>query len=72
MRIPVLDKMKDRGYMAFGKVENGTVRMGETLYLMPEWIPIKIVNIYNSDDECVRYAKVGENVKLRLAGINKE
>ena len=64
--------MKDRGYMVFGKVENGTVKMGQQFYLMPEWTPTKIVNIYNSDDECVRYAKVGENVKLRLAGINKE
>ena len=42
--------MKDRGYMAFGKVESGTVKMGDTLYLMPEWTPTKIVNIYNSDD----------------------
>lgn len=38
VRIPVLDKMKDRGYMVFGKVESGTVRMGDTLYLMPEYL----------------------------------
>ena len=30
---------------------------------------VKIVNIYNSDEICVGYAKTGENVKLRLAGI---
>ena len=33
---------------------------------------VKIVNIYNSDDICVGYAKTGENVKVRLAGIEKD
>lgn len=29
LRIPVLDKMKDRGTVMFGKIESGTVRLGD-------------------------------------------
>ena len=29
LRIPVLDKMKDRGAVIFGKVESGTVKVGD-------------------------------------------
>lgn len=39
IRIPILDKMKDRGIVVFGKVESGTIRMGEKLTLMPNNIP---------------------------------
>jgi peptide chain release factor subunit 3 len=35
LRIPVLDKMRDRGVVMFGKVESGTVRVGDQLSLMP-------------------------------------
>ena len=64
--------MKERGYLAFGKVESGTIRMGQIAFLMPECTQVKIVNIFNSDEICVGYAKTGENVKLRLGGIEKD
>lgn len=35
LRIPVLDKMRERGVVCFGKVESGTVRMGDKLTVMP-------------------------------------
>jgi len=35
LRIPILDKMKDRGVVVFGKIENGTVRMGDKITIMP-------------------------------------
>jgi len=35
LRIPVLDKMKDRSVIAFGKVESGTVEIGTKLSCMP-------------------------------------
>jgi peptide chain release factor subunit 3 len=35
LRIPILDKMKDRGVVVFGKVESGTVNLGDKLTLMP-------------------------------------
>lgn len=35
LRIPVLDKMRDRGVVMFGKVESGTVNLGDKLSIMP-------------------------------------
>lgn len=29
LRIPILDKMRDRGTVVFGKVESGTVKLGD-------------------------------------------
>jgi peptide chain release factor subunit 3 len=72
IRIPILDRMKDRGIVVFGKVESGTVRMGEKLTLMPSNTPTQVANVYNSKSEPVKYAKPGENVQLRLLHINDE
>lgn len=40
IRIPILDKMRDRGAIVFGKIENGTLNMGDKLALMPSNIPV--------------------------------
>jgi peptide chain release factor subunit 3 len=39
LRIPVLDKMKEKGLTVHGKVENGTIRIGERLAIMPSGNP---------------------------------
>jgi len=39
LRIPVLDKLKERGIVAHGKVESGTVRLGDKLTLSPNEAP---------------------------------
>ena len=39
LRIPILDKTKDnkdRGLIVNGKVENGTVKLGDLLTIMPQ------------------------------------
>jgi peptide chain release factor subunit 3 len=33
IRIPIIDKLKDRGVVVFGKVESGTINMGDKLML---------------------------------------
>ena len=38
LRVPVLDKMTDRGTIVFGKVESGTINLGDLLRLMPSGI----------------------------------
>jgi len=35
LRVPILDKMRDRGTVIFGKVESGTVKVGDQLNVMP-------------------------------------
>ena len=72
LRVPVLDKMQDRGVVVFGKVESGTVKLGENLRIFPSNIQCQVQTIYNSKDQAVRYAKPGENVKLRLNIENED
>lgn len=72
LRIPILDKMKDRGTVVFGKVESGTVKVGDQLHIFPSNQIAQIQTVYNSKNECVRYAKPGENVQLRIMNINDE
>ena len=62
LRIPVLDKMRDRGVVMFGKVESGTVKLGEQLTLLPSNVICSVATVYNSKGEPVKYAKVGENI----------
>ena len=66
LRVPVLDTMQDRGAVIFGKVESGTIKLGDQLRLMPSGISCQVHTIYNSKEQCVSYAKPGENVQLRL------
>lgn len=72
LRIPVLDKMFDRGCIVFGKVESGTIRLGDTLRLMPSGISCQVQAIYNGKKQFVKYAKPGENVELRLNIENED
>lgn len=72
LRIPVLDKMKDRGTVMFGKVESGTVSLGDSLTLMPSNLICQVATIYDSKNQSVRYATSGENVQLRLLNISDE
>lgn len=72
LRIPVLDKMQDRGAVVFGKVESGTIRLGAVLRLMPSGLQCQVQTIYDSKEQCVKFAKPGENVKLRLNIDNEE
>ena len=64
--------MIDRGVIVFGKVESGTIKLGELLRLMPSGISCQVQTIYNGKEQCVPYAKPGENVKLRLNIENED
>ncbi len=39
LRIPILDKMRDRGTVIFGKIEQGTVKMNDKISLVSSNIP---------------------------------
>lgn len=39
IRIPILDKMIDRGVMIFGKVESGTIKVGDKITIAPSLYP---------------------------------
>jgi peptide chain release factor subunit 3 len=70
-RLPVLDKHKDMGTIVMGKTEAGTVRRGDKLVVMPNNVHVKVTNVYRDDIECSKVAP-GENVRMRLAGIEED
>ena len=72
VRIPILYKMNDEGVMIYGKVESGTINIGEKITIAPSLYPCQILYIFNAKDELVKYAKAGENVILKLEGIEDE
>ena len=72
VRIPVLDKMKDMGLDIFGKVQRGTLRLGDKVNIMPHNYEAEVFQICNSQDLSVPYAKCGENIKFKLKGVENE
>ncbi len=69
VRIPVLDKLKDRGTDIFGKVASGSIQVGSQLVVMPYKHSVEVTSIENTDDQLVPYAKAGENIKFRIKGL---
>ena len=62
LRIPILDKMKDPALVLHGKVENGTVRLGDKLAVMPHGNPAQVLQLMDAKGVPVEFAAPGENV----------
>jgi len=71
VRIPILDRYKDMGVLVLGKLESGTVQKQQQLILQPNKKKVKIGSILANDIE-VESAVAGENVKLRLDGVDED
>lgn len=69
--MPVVDKYKDMGTVVMGKVEAGEAKKGQSLLLMPNRTPVIVDQLW-SDDEEVTSVSPGENVKIKLKGIEEE
>lgn len=65
IRIPILDRYSDRGTIAMGKVESGTVRPGMKIMMMPTRNEYKITGLW-AGEEPINCAKPGENVLVKL------
>jgi peptide chain release factor subunit 3 len=70
LRIPCLDRYFERGCVVLGKVESGTLRVGDTILIAPTKKTAKVEEIV-IDETPVRAAKPGENVLIRFQ-INVE
>ena len=54
LRLPILSKYKDLGTIIEGKVEQGTVAVGDKLCIMPNRTPVEVMNVWLDQDEvCV-------------------
>lgn len=66
LRIPILDKMKEKDLVIHGKVENGTIKLGDRLALMPSGAPAQVLSLLDGKGDIVKYACPGENVQIIL------
>lgn len=69
--MPVVDKYKDMGMVVMGKVEAGEAKKGQSLLLMPNRTVVLVDQMW-SDDEEVTAVGPGENVKIKLKGIEED
>lgn len=73
LRIPVLDRIKDAGKLFIeGKVESGTVRMGQKVIIMPSKHVGVIQSIASDFDPELDAAAAGENVRVVVSGLSED
>jgi len=70
-RMPVMDKYKDMGTVVMGKSEAGMIRKGDSLVLMPNKAVVKVTTVWRDEEE-VSAARPGENLRLRLSGVEED
>ncbi|GMH69618.1 hypothetical protein TL16_g05201 [Triparma laevis f. inornata] len=71
VRIPLLDRYTDRGTIAMGKVESGTIRQGQKVTIMPTRQQFKIEGVW-ANEKPVACARPGENVLIKIGGASVE
>jgi len=69
--MPIADKYKDMGTVVLGKVESGGVMKGSSLLLMPNRVNVEVLSVIRVEEE-VSAAYSGDNIKLKLKGIEEE
>lgn len=72
VKVLVSDRYKDMGTIVIGKAETGIVKKGDTYTLMPNKQTVKVVGILGSDEKEQSSCRAGENVKLKLSGVEEE
>lgn len=70
-RMPIIDRYKDMGTVVLGKVEMGHAKKGQQLLLLPNRTPVEVIQLWSDDDE-VNSIVSGENVKIKLKGVEEE
>lgn len=70
--LPVSNKGKDLGTIVEGKIESGAVKKGDQLVLMPNRANVEVSTVFNESESEVNGALCGEQVKLRLKGVEEE
>lgn len=57
--------------IAFGKIESGTINLGDKLMVMPSGNPTQVGMILDHKNESVKFARPGENVQIKLTGLEE-
>lgn len=72
LMMPISEKYKDMGTIVVGKIESGRVRKGMSVLVMPNKTPVEVTAIYNEMEDEVDGAICGDNVRVRLRGVEEE
>lgn len=72
LMMPISEKYSDMGTVIVGKVESGRLRKGQDLLLMPNKNKVQVTGIHNEMEEEVQTAISGDNVRVRLKGVEDE
>lgn len=72
LMVPVSEKYKDMGTIVVGKIESGRVQRNDTLVLMPNHTTVEVAGIYNEMEDEIQSALCGDNVRIRLKGVDDE
>jgi len=67
--MPIVDKYNDMGTIVIGKVESGGTKKGDQLLVMPNKTDVKVEQIWSDDIE-VTAVTSGENIKIKIKGID--
>jgi peptide chain release factor subunit 3 len=71
LRIPCLDRYLERGTVVMGKIESGTLRVGDEITIAPTRKRARVDEIVINETP-VRSAKPGENVLIKFNSVNVE
>lgn len=58
--------MKDKDLIVHGKVESGTIRIGDKLAIMPSGNLAQVLSLFDGKNQVVKYALPGENVQIKI------
>lgn len=70
--LPISGKMKDMGTVVEGKIESGHIKKNGTLLLMPNKVSVDVLTIYNETEQECDTAFCGEQVRLKIKGVEEE
>ncbi|KAF4967276.1 hypothetical protein FZEAL_10552 [Fusarium zealandicum] len=70
--LPVNGKYRDLGTMVEGKIEAGVVKKGMSIVMMPNKQTVEAAAVYGEQEEEVQLAQCGDQVRIRLKGIEED
>ncbi|KNE58995.1 translation elongation factor Tu [Allomyces macrogynus ATCC 38327] len=71
LMMPISEKFKDMGTVVMGKIEAGLVKKGQQVMIVPNKLRGEVLQVC-VDDEEVPAAQCGDNVNIKLKGIEDE
>jgi len=68
--MPIAEKFNDRGTIVMGKIESGSCRKNDSMILMPNKASVSVDILWRNEEE-VSSVHCGENVKIKLRGVEE-